>query len=92
MSWVFQELEKRNVDNQRILMEKVSVMYRLFHLLKRTIGTPYRNNCLEPIKTYFKTVYRPIEVNLSDEILQAVNKALPIDKKEFKEFIGSLRR
>lgn len=92
MSWVFQELEKRNVDNQRILMEKVSVMYRLFHLLKRTFGTPYRNVCLEPIKTYFKTVYRPIEVNISDEILQAVNKALPTDKKEFKEFIGSLRR
>ena len=92
MLWVFKELEKRNVDNQRILMEKVSVMYRLFHLLKRTNGTSYRNICLEPIKRYFKSIYRPIEQSITEDILKAVNEALPTDKREFKEFVGSLRR
>ena len=92
MLWVFKELEKRNVDNTRILMEKVSVMYRLFHLLKRTDNTPYRNICLEPIRRYFKSIYRPIEQSITEEVLQAVNEALPTDKKEFKQFIGSLRR
>lgn len=59
--YVFDELEKRNRDNARILLEKALLMLSLLNMYKKANG--YEEENFKVIKQYYDKVYKKVHIS-----------------------------
>ena len=99
LTYVYEELQKRNIDSDQILAEKVTTMERLYLLYhQKTDGYPqFKKDNLKCLKNYYNVVYRQIEDKVTDELFDEVYEALPFTnkspytKKDLKRFLIKIK-
>lgn len=94
MIYVYNELEKRNVNTPRIFQGKITVMERIYLLYKtKTSRSPqYKNVNLDACKKYYNKIYKPIIGDVTNDLLEKSysNFKTEISLKEIKKFINTL--
>jgi glycosyltransferase involved in cell wall biosynthesis len=92
MIYVFNELKKRNVNNQKVLQDKITTMERLYILYKQRLerSPQFKDINLQACKKYYNEVYKDLNVNY--RLLETSYNILKpeIGLNEIKLFIKSL--
>lgn len=98
LTYVYEELEKRNINTPNILVEKITSMERLYLLyMERTTGYPqFKEDNLKAVKNYYNKIYKKIEDQVTPELFDDAYNSLPFkgnekqNKKALRKFLKEL--
>lgn len=88
--YVFKQIEERNINNARIVAEKITSMQRIIKMYNDK--SAYKDSNINIVKQFYNEIYKPIEDIVTDDIFTEINKSIFPENNvtELKDFIKTL--